>query len=340
MSGHSLILTAVTAVAVYLSFLVVRPFLFAIVAATVLAVVFQPLHARMSRLIRWPSLAALASALFVAVCVVAPIGFAIGAAASEFREIFDQARATDTASIGAWIDRPIDWLAGRTGMSAQDWKDRLTGELSQTIHAAAGVARSLVAGIGRGLLQSIAALVTLFFFFRDSSRLRQGLLDTIPLRRADLEVLVRQVEDSILANMYGVVAVGAAQGLLMGIGMWIAGVPSPVMWGVATAVLSVIPMVGSGLVWAPVALMLAAQGSWGKCAFLVVWGALLVANTDNVVRPWVVGGRSGANPLLVFLGLLGGMSAFGVLGVFIGPVVVTVTATLLGFTARSLSPDR
>lgn len=337
MTGQPIILVILTALAAYLSFLLLQPFLFAIVTATVLAVVFLPVHRRLVRMVRSHGLAAALSTFFVIVCVVLPLSLAVVAAADELRDLY---RTVSKDAISAWAERPLAWLSHRTGLEVDEMRARLLEELSHSGRALLGVGRSVIAGIGESIIQIVTALVALFFFFRDADRIREALPRLIPIERERVEMLLNQVSDSILANMYGVVAVGAAQGALTGAGMWAAGVHAPVLWGVIAAVLSLIPIFGTGLVWGPAAVALAVQGAWGKAIFLGIWGAVVVANSDNFVRPWVVSGRAGMNPLLVLFGLLGGMKAFGVLGIFLGPVILSVTATLLDFTTKSFLPAR
>lgn len=337
MTGQSLILVVLTALAAYLSFRLLEPFLFAIVTATVLAVVFLPVHRRLVSLLKSRGLAAALSTFFVIVCVVAPLSLSVMAAADELRDLY---RSVSTDAISAWAERPLAWISQRTGLEVEEMRARLLEELSHSGRALLGAGRSVITGIGESIIQLVTALVALFFFLRDADRIRDALPRLIPIERERVEMLLNQISDSILANMYGVVAVGAAQGALTGIGIWAVGVHAPILWGVIAAVLSLIPIFGTGLVWGPAAMALAVQGAWGKAIFLGLWGAILVANSDNFVRPWAVSGRTGMNPLLVLFGLLGGMKAFGVLGIFLGPVILSVTATLLDFTSKSFRQAR
>ena len=124
----------------------------------------------------------------------------------------------------------------------------------------------------------------------------------------------------------------------MGVGFWFLGLRSPILWGVVTAACSLVPVVGSALVWLPAALFLVASGHWAKGVILLAWGAGFVSIVDHIVRPYVVGGRARMNSLLVFFSLLGGIQAFGILGIFLGPLVLSITLALLGMlreTARA-----
>jgi predicted PurR-regulated permease PerM len=104
------------------------------------------------------------------------------------------------------------------------------------------------------------------------------------------------------------------------------------------AILSLIPIVGSGVVWIPGALVLLSQGAYGKAIFLVAWGGLIVANADNVIRPWILSGRTNMNTMVLLFALLGGMQAFGFMGLFAGPVIVSVAAAVFRILREEVSP--
>ena len=121
----------------------------------------------------------------------------------------------------------------------------------------------------------------------------------------------------------------------MSLAFWVLGLPSPILWGVVTGLFSLIPIVGSAAVWLPAAIILAAGGHWWKSLILLVWGAAIVGQIDSFIRPYVISGRVKLHTLLVFFALMGGVKAFGVMGLFIGPVVLSVTLVLLQMLQES-----
>ena len=134
----------------------------------------------------------------------------------------------------------------------------------------------------------------------------------------------------------GTLVTSLVQGTLVGFGFAIAGLPSPLVFGAVGALASLIPIVGTALVWVPAAVTLIAQGQTGWAIFLVLWSIILVAGSDNVIRPLIISGSSNASTLLVFVGLLGGISVFGFAGIFMGPLVLTLVATLLQYADSEL----
>jgi predicted PurR-regulated permease PerM len=141
--------------------------------------------------------------------------------------------------------------------------------------------------------------------------------------------LIATISASIEANIYGVLAVSLAQGTLGAIGYAIAGLPSVIIWSVATALFSMIPLAGAASVWVTATIYLLVAGSWGKAIFMAAWGAGVISTADNVVRPLVLSGRVEIHTLLIFFSLLGGVRAFGLVGLFVGPIIVSVAIALL-----------
>ncbi len=150
----------------------------------------------------------------------------------------------------------------------------------------------------------------------------------MPISDAQVARLYQNISDTIIANVYGILTVGAVQGVLTGIAMKIVGMPSTMLLGLGAGFASIIPVVGSSLVWGPVAIYLFVQGATWKAVFVLLWGTLVVSSIDNVIRPWVVGGRVELHPMVLLFFILGGVEAFGFIGLFLGPVVASVLAAL------------
>jgi predicted PurR-regulated permease PerM len=189
--------------------------------------------------------------------------------------------------------------------------------------------RSLFGNLLATLGNLALTLVVMFFLLEGGPRLRDGVLFYLPMERGRVHELLEVITAAIVANLYGMIAVGAAQGTLVGIGFLLAGLPSPVMWGVIAAFASLIPFVGATLVWLPGAGVMALSGSWGKAAFLVAWGLLVVGMADNVVRALVLRRGVQMGTLAIFIAFLGGVQAFGPIGLFAGPVVFSVGLAIL-----------
>jgi predicted PurR-regulated permease PerM len=140
--------------------------------------------------------------------------------------------------------------------------------------------------------------------------------------------------------VFGSGVTALVQGGLVGVGFAVANLPSPVVFGVLATLLALVPMAGTPVVWVPAVLYLAASERWGMTAFMLAWG-IAVITVDNVLRPFLVSGRADVGTLTVFIGVLGGASAFGAIGIFLGPLVLALVIALIRFTleVRQGKPD-
>jgi predicted PurR-regulated permease PerM len=179
-------------------------------------------------------------------------------------------------------------------------------------------------------------LCLLFFFLEDGDIMVARARGLIPLDEERKERLFTQLGAETRAIVFGTTVTALAQGLLIGIGFTIAGLPSPVVFGVLAALLSLLPVGGAAFVWIPAALWLFIDKHWGYGIFLVVWGVLLGV-LDNVLRPILISGRARISALAVFVGVLGGIPAFGAIGVIAGPVLLSLALALIEFAEESSS---
>jgi predicted PurR-regulated permease PerM len=190
------------------------------------------------------------------------------------------------------------------------------------------------------LITGLLVTISLYFLLRHGEDWIGRLAVVIPLDPGVTASLFKTVRDSVIANVNGVLAVAAGQGLLLGLGFWFVGVRSPVLWGAVGGLASIIPVVGSPLVWVPVVIAFVFMGSYWKALLLGLWGALVVGSVDNVLRPFVVRARDKQHPMLIALAAIGGTYAFGVLGILLGPLVVSLVAALLKEIQELASPSR
>jgi predicted PurR-regulated permease PerM len=151
----------------------------------------------------------------------------------------------------------------------------------------------------------------------------------IPLDPPITASIFATVRGSVVANVNGVLVVAAAQGVLLSVGFWFVGVRSPALWGTVGGLASIIPVVGTALVWVPVVIAYLVMGAYWKALILGIWGAAVVGSVDNVLRPLVVGVGEKQHPVLIALAAIGGTYAFGPLGILLGPLVVSLTAAVV-----------
>ncbi|MCS6806150.1 MAG: AI-2E family transporter [Acidobacteriota bacterium] len=329
-------LIVLTTIVVYLCYLIARPFLKPILFAIVLAIIFYPIHDRIERLIRRPSAAAAISTLLVVVLIVVPSVLVGMAVTEELRSLYQSLRQRSLEG-GGWgpyftdlIERPLGWIGQYVDVSEFDLRAEILQRLQQVSAFLVALAASVVNNIASVLGHAVITLFTLFFLFREGQRMKRQLAVVLPLDAERTQRLFKGVSDMIMANVYGVLAVAVGQGVLTGLAFLVLGLPSPILWGLVAAVFSLVPLVGSGAVWLPASIILLVSGQWVKGLILLGWGAGIVGLFDNIVRPLVISGRARLHTLMVFFSLLGGVQAFGLLGLFIGPVVVSIAIALIG----------
>jgi len=168
-----------------------------------------------------------------------------------------------------------------------------------------------------------------FYLFRDGETIMRNLVNSLPLERKRAEDLIEKTRTIISASVNGVLVIAALQGALGGLMFWILGLPSPLVWGVVMSVLAMLPVGGSGIIWLPAALILIFTGHWVKGVILIAFGALIIGTIDNILRPRLVGGKTGMHDLTIFFSVLGGLKVFGLVGFLLGPVMLAITFALL-----------
>ena len=181
------------------------------------------------------------------------------------------------------------------------------------------------------IANALIASFVLFFVLRDGKAMLRRAAVLLPLRADQARRLFALIKDTLNATIYGTLTMAALQGALAGVAFWFLGVPSAGLWGIVTALGALLPFIGTGIVLLPAISMLMFSGHWMKGLILLAWGLVVVHPVDNLLRPHLIGSRTKLSTLYVFLALLGGLKAFGGLGVFIGPIVLAITLALLTF---------
>ncbi len=303
--------------------------------AGVLAIVFYPAHRWLLRKTGHEALTVWISTLLVGLLFLLPMGLFGLVLAREAKHAYDLVSQSLGPSGGMeWWGALIDRLSQLVGIERAQLDEMLVGRLQGIANSAVGNALKSIQGVGSWIASSVITLVTLFFMLDGGRRILDTLKEWSPLPGEMVEELFAEVEKLIFANVYGVLSVALAQGSLTGIGFWFLGLPSAIFWGAVAAVLSVLPFFGAGLVWVPAALYLFGTGQYMKGGILLAWGALVVSMADNIIRPLVLSERVQMNASIMFFALLGGVQAFGLLGLFAGPIFFSLALAVLRLLRR------
>jgi predicted PurR-regulated permease PerM len=315
---------------IYLVFRIYEPFLAALGWAAILVIFFYPMH---RRLLKHSSArnAAILSTLVVTFLLIVP---AILLTSLFIREAFAVSKgvqhtllvqqAPKLAKGWAWIAQHVPGL---------DPNADVLEMLAQGVQKEAGF---LAERLGT-VLRNIAAFIfdlfvmifAMFYMFRDGDQIIRGVRSILPFDAEHRDAMMTQARDLISASVTTSLIIAAIQGILGGLGFVIVKLPTPLFWGVAMAFFSLVPVVGSGLIFVPAALWLGFTGHWGRAILLLVICAGVSTIVDNVLRPLLLGGRTELSGLVIFISVIGGVGLFGMLGLVLGPVLVATAAGVL-----------
>lgn len=321
-----LMLVLITALFLYL----LKPFFGAVFWACVIGILFQPLHQRLlPRLHDRGNLAALLTLAICGVIGILPALFVLGSFVQEGANLY-QLLQSGEMDLGTKIDHVqqgfplIQEFFERFNVDLDNFKEQLSGA---AIAASRFIAQNAVQ-LGQGTLQFFVSLGLMlyiaFFMLRDGSRLVELLVRALPLGDEREYMLFAKFVEVTRATIKGNLVVAAVQGTLGGLIFWFLGIPAAFLWGVVMTLLSLIPIVGAGLIWVPVAIYLFAVGDWVKGLILVVFGVGVIGLVDNVLRPILVGRDTKLPDYIVLLSTLGGFAIFGMNGFVIGPLVAAL----------------
>lgn len=325
----------------FLSFRILKPFLGSVAWAIILAVTFRrPWLALEARLPRHRSLAAGLMVLAIVVGVLLPFGAFAGAVAAQAADagaaIAAALKQENIQSFSDFIKAPaiaemLEAVQARAGVSPEDFQKVASSIVAKASALAAKLGGVLVVSAFDGVLTFLNAVFILFFLFRDGREMASGVLGLIPMAGEAREGLAASLRAMVEGIFRGSLLCALVQGATGAIGWWIAGLPSPALAGTAMGIFSLLPIGGASLVWLPGCAWAWVDGRHGAAVFLLIWGAVVVSFVaDNLLRPILLSGTQQMSTLTVFLGVFGGIAAFGLLGIFIGPIVLAMTVWLVG----------
>ncbi len=327
---------------------VISPFFNILVYAALVVVIFYPLYKFFLRILRKrQGLSAFLTTILVALLVLAPLALFIVFLAQEAVTIYEY---LTTKWLAYNVDGGLQWTGLDQLPVVGPWLEtfgqnygfsdfihntnidliQIVQEVGKTV-ATFLVAQSgnIVGAVSTTILFVLIFLITLFFFFRDGARFIEKAKVLSPLP----EKYEAEIERKLIDTTYGIVmgnfGSSILQGIAAGIGFAIAGVENIIFWATMVAFASLIPYLGAALIWLPIAVSFMLRGEMVWAVFLVLWGICIVSVVDNVARPLLIGSRTSMHPLLTFLVVLGGIFLFGLKGIIFGPLILSLTITIL-----------
>jgi predicted PurR-regulated permease PerM len=329
------------AVILYFCFRIMQPFLMPVFLALILSTLLTPLYETLVRRLRnRPSLAALLICLGLTLAIVLPVVLLSVSLAREANEVYEHFKDPEkSVKLQEWLNpstnpllaRVRAWLPASVTFPDLDIGGRIASQAQAIVAGTLALTTNLAAGVLNFLMDYIIMVVVLFFLLRDSSYFAQSVREISPLSDVEEQKFVERFRVVTQATVVGNVSTAAAQGLLSAVIFWIIGLPNPILWGALTALLSLVPVVGTALVWIPWTIYLFAGGSTGRAIAFMILQIVIVGGIDNVLRPLLIEGRVKMHTLVVFFSILGGIGYFGILGIFIGPLVFAIAIAFVEF---------
>lgn len=342
------VLLFVVAFVTVLFLLMIRGFLVALILAGVFSAMARPAHVWLAeRLGGRPRIASLVTILGLLLLIVVPVGSFLALVVSQAVEVVDAAGPWIREQSGRWRELTV-WVEslpvvgqllpeeGQLAARAADFAGQAGTFLVSNLRAATTSTVALV-------LQLFVMLYAMYFFVTDGPSILSRILYYTPLEEEDERRLIAQFVSVTRATIKGSILVGLIQGALAGSAFFVLDLPGAAFWSTVMAVLSIIPVLGSGIVWAPAAVILASTGRVAAGVGLALWGFVVVGLVDNFLRPRLVGRDTKMHDLLVLLSTFGGLAMFGLVGFIIGPIVAALFLTawdLVGTTFRDVLPGR
>lgn len=324
---------ALLLVALIFGALLLWPFIKVIILSIALAVVLHPvyvfLNKRVSKNISW--LSALLTVFFFLIVLCVPV-FIIGL--NVFYQSQDVYQGIVTASSGeSFLDKVHTGVNQVIPLGSVHLEDRVA-DISKGITTAVG---SLFSAVLSTIFSLLLVILSLFYFLKDGMHWRDQIIALSPLSNINDKKILHQLSDAVNGVMKGYLLIGAIQGVLMGVGLWIFGVPNPALWGVFAGIASLVPTIGTGLVAIPVILYLFSTGQSGEALGMLIWSSVLVGLVDNLLNPIIVGRRVNIHPLLILFAVLGGISLMGPIGILIGPLIISFIHGLISIHKSELA---
>lgn len=327
-------------------FFMIKGFLMAVLLAGIFSGMAFPLYTRFLKLFKGRKALSSATTIFlVLLVIVIPLTGFLGVAASQAVDV--------SQAVGPWIELQLtepdalDALLSRIPFfdRLQPYQDQITAKVGELAGSIGTFLVGSVAAATRGtvtfLLQLFIMLYAMFFFLIDGKSILDRILYYMPLSPKEEDRMVEKFVSVATATLKGTLVIGIIQGGLAGTALFLAGIGGAAFWGTVMVVLSIVPGIGTALVWVPAVIYLVAGGNYGAGIALAVWCGVVVGTVDNVLRPRLVGKDTKMSDLLILLSTLGGIFFFGAVGFIIGPIVAALFITvwdIYGVTFKDYLP--
>jgi len=307
-------LLAIFLLMIYISFLVIKPFMIAVFTSLILSYMFYPVYRRVLRITKNKNLTSILIITLIILIVLTPLVFLANSLFHESVNIYSYVKGLDMSIISDKYGIDLDlYISNVFQMGSKFFVD---------------LASNFLISIPGKLLQIFVIMFLMFYLFKEGETLLKKSIELIPLTNKYKEKFILETKEISHAVVYGLIITGLIQGILGAIGFWIFKVPNPILWGFVMLILSILPIVGPPIVWIPAVIWSILNGHNGIGIAILIYGSLM-SILDSILRPKIIGDRAKVHPIIILLGILGGIKFFGIIGIILGPLLLSFLISIL-----------
>lgn len=332
-SNHFLL--ASLALVLVLTFFIFKPFLATLVLAGICAVVLHPIYKKILKLIGGHEATATAITVILSIiCIIIPLTLLGTQMIHEAVTLYGNFSEIDNKQSGLVIvindiGRTSERFIPGTEQYFNNISNNITIYIKQVLAWLMSNLGQALSGATVLLLDLFIFLISFYYLLKDGSKLKKELIKLSPLNDSDDETVFKKLESAVNSIIKGNLVIAFIQGILMAIGFYLFGLPNGILWGSVAIVASLVPRIGTAIVLVPAVLYLFVTGSTTPAIGLAIWGTLIVGLVDNILGPKLIGKHLQLHPIFILLSVLGGLVLFGPIGIFLGPLVMSLLFALL-----------
>ncbi len=304
-------------IVVVFSLILIKPYVSAILTGIVLAYIFYPLYKLLNKIIRNKNLSSLLMCIFIIAIIVLPMFFVANALIKESFNFYNEAKSST-------IDIELPGI-----LEGQEVEKYLKDMLGRGSLLVIDSVSAFIFSIPGRIVDMFIIMFLMFYLFKEGETMLARFRDLLPFDKKTIDSLYKGFADITFAVIYGLVVTAVVQGIVGGIGFYLFKIPNPILWGTVMALIAVIPFLGPFLVWLPIGLFQLFYGNRFAGIGILIYGILVISTIDNIIRPKIIGSRAKLHPVLVLLGVVGGINLLGLIGVVIGPLILALLITFL-----------
>jgi predicted PurR-regulated permease PerM len=324
------------ALAIILLYVMLQPVITIFLTSIILTYIFYPLYKKIRGKIKRENLSVFLTLILTIVIFLMPFVFILSQIPNQTTQIYNFAQ-TNILGKGFFdftCETSETLKCKSVNFAVSSGFFDLEGMIDIVLSKAMGIVKSIIVGIPNMVVAIAVSLFISFFLFKDGQKMLRAVVEMMPMNKKYANRLVDQFGKVTFSVVYAHIIVALVQGALGGIAFYFVGIQSPIFWGIVMAVFALLPFVGSAIVWVPASILMLVNGiisnSYfiiGKAIGLALFGILIISTVDNILRVKIAGGRGGVHPLTVLVGLIGGVNLFGLIGIFVGPIVLSLLLT-------------